>query len=516
MVLSDNSPSGPSSSSPPQEHQHQHPSIASTSPTPTSASSSSTAVPPDALSSSSSIPPLHSRRRRATLQGERPSIIISPTSASSPNPNKNTLIDPPEPTPIAATTMELTVQDSENIDISGANTPKDSKDKTLNEDQPVQQSFFGSLVSRIRGRRGVVSKGSTRVIPISSSRTTPLIQPETGKPYVSNAVTTARYNMWDFLPKQLYAQFSKIANVYFLFVASLQMVPSWSPTGQYTTLVPLLVFLSIAIAHEGYDDYRRHRQDNGENNQPTNVFRSYRNATNSVLPSAEQRSPNPPSRSHSVRRDPSGELSITIPLTPAGQAPSSTLAVFQKIKWKDLAVGDIVRVDQNDWVPADLILLHSSGTEGGCYVETAALDGETNLKQRQALKVTNDTIRTPEDIDAFTGMPLPLFCSSMTNPLWCAMRVVYVVRSISICQRQLEVVGALAFIFPHSTSFPPSRPLLPSFLLSSTDTRSAHPLPFTRTLTHSFFQSLSNMANNGQYGKYGKCGKCGQQMIERV
>ncbi|KAF9319474.1 hypothetical protein BG003_008999 [Podila horticola] len=305
--------------------------------------------------------------------------------------------------------MELGAVKDAVIDDTGAqNAPKeqhsgDPKHTTLDDDPPVQQSFFGSLVNRIRGRRGVVSKSSTRVIPISSSRTTPLIQPETGKPYVSNAVTTARYNMWDFLPKQLYAQFSKIANVYFLFVASLQMVPSWSPTGQYTTLVPLLVFLSIAIAHEGYDDYRRHRQDSGENNQPANVFRSYRNATNSVLPSTDERSPNPPSARPHSSRDPSGELSITIPLTPAEQTPSSTLAVFQKIKWKDLAVGDIVRVDQNDWVPADLILLHSSGPEGGCYVETAALDGETNLKQRQALKVANDTIRTPEDIAAFTG-----------------------------------------------------------------------------------------------------------------
>ncbi|KAI8603190.1 hypothetical protein EDD21DRAFT_334931 [Dissophora ornata] len=240
------------------------------------------------------------------------------------------------------------------------------------------------LINKLRGRGALVARKSSRVIPVSSSRTTPLIQPETGKPYVSNAVTTARYSIWDFLPKQLYAQFSKIANVYFLFVASLQMVPSWSPTGQYTTLVPLLLFLSIAIAHEGYDDLRRHRQDSGENNQQANVFRSYRNATNSSALGSE-------------------ELSITIPLTPATLAPTPNLPVFQKIKWKDLAVGDIVRVDQNDWVPADLILLHSVGPEGACYVETAALDGETNLKQRQALKITNDTIRSPEDIASFIG-----------------------------------------------------------------------------------------------------------------
>ncbi|KAF9337223.1 hypothetical protein BG006_005795 [Podila minutissima] len=416
MVLPDNSHGSPDSSSSPtqptQGQQHQA-SIASppSTTTPTSVSSSPSAtlsLAPDALSAS--IPTLHSRRRRATLQGQQPSIVTSPGAPSSLNPPINTLIDHPESTPAAAAAaaMELGAFKDSAIDGTGAqSTPKeqhlgDPKQTALNDDPPVKQSFFGSLVNRIRGRR-IISKTSTRVIPISSSRTTPLIQPETGKPYVSNAVTTARYNMWDFLPKQLYAQFSKIANVYFLFVASLQMVPSWSPTGQYTTLVPLLVFLSIAIAHEGYDDYRRHRQDNVENNQPANVFRSYRNATNSVLPSAEQRSPNPPSARPHSSRDSSGELSITIPLTPADQTASSTLAVFQKIKWKDLAVGDIVRVDQNDWVPADLILLHSSGPEGGCFVETAALDGETNLKQRQALKVTNDTIRTPEDIAAFTG-----------------------------------------------------------------------------------------------------------------
>ncbi|KAF9960353.1 hypothetical protein BGZ65_012446 [Modicella reniformis] len=280
---------------------------------------------------------------------------------------------------------------------------RDSESTESKSAHPHRAGWLTMLINRFRGRRGLVAS-KTRVIPISPSRTTPLIQPETGKPYVSNAVTTARYTIWDFLPKQLYAQFSKIANVYFLFVASLQMVPSWSPTGQYTTLVPLLVFLSIAIAHEGYDDYRRHRQDNVENNQQTNVFRRYRNATNSIS-SQDRPQPHRPISPHSfdTSSTPVAELSITIPLTPTMHSPTPTLPVFQKIKWKDVTVGDILRVDQNDWVPADLVLLHSAGSEGGCYVETAALDGETNLKQRQALKATNDIIRTPEDIISFSG-----------------------------------------------------------------------------------------------------------------
>lgn len=322
--------------------------------------------------------------------------------------------------------------------------------------KPVRRptGWMTSLANRFKGRGAMDLKTGNRIIPISSSRSTPLIQPETGKPFVSNAVTTARYTLWDFLPKQLYAQFSKIANVYFLFVASLQMVPGWSTTGQYTTLVPLVVFLSIAIAHEGYDDLRRHRQDSGENNQPANVFRSYRNATNSISSHTQQPSttsasayPLPASASASASsrhpsNSPSGgtptspaELSITIPLTPATLAPTPNLAVFQQIKWKDLAVGDIVRVDQNDWVPADLILLHSSGADGGCYVETAALDGETNLKQRQALKMTNDVIQTPEDIATFTGRR-----RSLKPFVFCALFFVCIFTSwISIWCHLLEI-----------------------------------------------------------------------------
>ncbi|KAF9996776.1 hypothetical protein BGZ80_009326 [Entomortierella chlamydospora] len=396
-----------------------------------SADSPSTDLAPESPSTSSSPPTLHSRRRRATLQGQQPIIVTTSPTVTSPSTqtnfpfnnstfNGNALIDKPELTPQYSTALELdSVPDpSRTTPFTSISAQDPSASSPLTEDPNKEQSFRSSpytestkqthprnwlaaLVGKLTGRGRVQVRSNTRVIPICPSRSEPLIQPETGKPFVSNAVTTARYTFWDFLPKQLYAQFSKIANVYFLFVASLQMVPSWSPTGQYTTLVPLLVFLSIAIAHEGYDDYRRHRQDSGENNQKANVFRSYRNATNSLSHQDFPHSSSPYSDSNSAGDG--TDISITIPLTPAAYGPSPNLAVFQKIKWKDLSVGDIVRVDQNDWVPADLILLHSAGPEGGCFVETAALDGETNLKQRQSLRVTNDIIRTPEDIASLQG-----------------------------------------------------------------------------------------------------------------
>lgn len=61
-------------------------------------------------------------------------------------------------------------------------------------------------------------------------------------------------------------------------------------------------------------------------------------------------------------------------------------ARFKKDTWKNLNVGDFVRIYNDDELPADVIILSTSDPDGGCYVETKNLDGETNLKVRQALR----------------------------------------------------------------------------------------------------------------------------------
>src|SRR5579871_5692771 len=59
-----------------------------------------------------------------------------------------------------------------------------------------------------------------------------------------------------------------------------------------------------------------------------------------------------------------------------------TSKAFVRCKWEDLSVGNIVRVRTDETVPADILLLSSSSCENTCYLDTAAIDGETNLKQK--------------------------------------------------------------------------------------------------------------------------------------
>jgi phospholipid-translocating ATPase len=60
-------------------------------------------------------------------------------------------------------------------------------------------------------------------------------------------------------------------------------------------------------------------------------------------------------------------------------------ARFHQDTWKNVKVGDFVRLYDNEEVPADVVVLSTSDPEGACYIETKNLDGETNLKLRNAL-----------------------------------------------------------------------------------------------------------------------------------
>tara|TARA_R110002060_G_scaffold13295_6_gene18895 strand:- start:560 stop:1684 length:1125 start_codon:yes stop_codon:yes gene_type:complete len=181
--------------------------------------------------------------------------------------------------------------------------------------------------------------------------------------------------VWNFLPRQLFFQFSKLANAYFLLVSILQMIPGLSTTGTYTTIAPLLVFVAISMGKEGYDDYRRYKLDKVENNRETLVLHSFRPAH------------------AAASKDLGGKLKAMVPSK--GEMKSSSKEVsrtedsnesrhWMTLKWRDIKVGDIIKLRRDDPIPADVVLLHADGPNGIAYIETMALDGETNLKSKQA------------------------------------------------------------------------------------------------------------------------------------
>ncbi|XP_020233201.1 phospholipid-transporting ATPase 3 isoform X2 [Cajanus cajan] len=87
---------------------------------------------------------------------------------------------------------------------------------------------------------------------------------------------------------------------------------------------------------------------------------------------------------------------------------------WESIPWKKLQVGDIIKVKQDGFFPADLLLLASTNADGVCYIETANLDGETNLKIRKALEKTWDYV-TPEKASEFKG---EIQCEQPNNSLY--------------------------------------------------------------------------------------------------
>jgi len=198
------------------------------------------------------------------------------------------------------------------------------------------------------------NRGAERIIQINE------IQREK---HCSNKISTAKYNLLSFLPKFLFEQFRRYANVFFLLIALLQQIPNVSPTGRYTTAVPLLFVLTCSAVKEIVEDLKRHRADDRTNKRMVQVLRG---------------------------------------------------GLLMEEHWTEVKVGDIVKVINGHFFPADLILLSSSEPMGMCYIETANLDGETNLKIRQGLPLTAD-LTTVEHVNDIDGR---LECEGPNNRLY--------------------------------------------------------------------------------------------------
>jgi len=83
----------------------------------------------------------------------------------------------------------------------------------------------------------------------------------------NNKVVTAKYNIFNFLPLNLWNQLSKAQNLYFIMISYMQTIRAISiSAGKAVQAAPLIVVMILSILKDLYEDLKRHRQDTEENN----------------------------------------------------------------------------------------------------------------------------------------------------------------------------------------------------------------------------------------------------------
>lgn len=91
--------------------------------------------------------------------------------------------------------------------------------------------------------------------------------------YADNYIKTSKYSLVTFLPFNLFEQFRRLANSYFLCLLILQSIPVISPLNPITTLIPLIVVLAITAIKDAHDDICRHQSDSQINNRLSELLR---------------------------------------------------------------------------------------------------------------------------------------------------------------------------------------------------------------------------------------------------
>ena len=161
----------------------------------------------------------------------------------------------------------------------------------------------------------------------------------------------------------------------------LQSIPEVTTNAWYYTAIPLFSMISLGMVKEFMADYKRYKMDKTANGMPTRRL-------NGELSKATKDNRN--IRNSDSRKNESGSINISLDKT-MNLSDHYRLSC-DEVRTDELMVGDIIKVMDDEIVPADCFLLTSGvGAEdpdacGQCFIATSSLDGERNLKPKMAIK----------------------------------------------------------------------------------------------------------------------------------
>ncbi|XP_074155662.1 phospholipid-transporting ATPase IH isoform X3 [Sminthopsis crassicaudata] len=203
-----------------------------------------------------------------------------------------------------------------------------------------------TLIKRRKKCAGEENWVDNRTIYVGHKEPPPGAEAYIPQKYPDNRIVSSKYTFWNFIPKNLFEQFRRIANFYFLIIFLVQLIID-TPTSPVTSGLPLFFVIAVTAIKQGYEDWLRHKADNAMNQCPVHFIQH-------------------------------GKL--------------------VRKQSRNLRVGDIVMVNDGETFPCDLVFLSSSREDGTCYVTTASLDGESSHKTYYAVQETKG-FQTEEEID---------------------------------------------------------------------------------------------------------------------
>ncbi|CAG8455671.1 8932_t:CDS:2 [Paraglomus occultum] len=277
------------------------------------------------------------------------------------------------------------------------------------------------FASKVKNRK--TSKRERRVfvnLPLPSTHLDRRNDPKVK--YVSNRIVTSKYTTLTFVPKNLFEQFRRAANMYFLFMAILGLLPFFSVNNPVLTVLPLSTVVFITACKDAVEDYNRHKIDKQFNSSTCYYLQNFVNVNypmekrvslfdriiSSIVDFFTELVKIKP-KDQKSSRDVQDQSKVEERQESIDEEPSNKVngdPEWKKTYWRNVRVGDFIFLRNGDAVPADAIILSTSESEGGCFVETKDLDGETNLKPRKAIPDTNnigsakDCVETKFYIDA--------------------------------------------------------------------------------------------------------------------